>query len=63
MRDMTEPTYTNRADMCCVMKAMCELLTRQSGGAFEYSYKLDIPGNEDGSASAKERYEPDALHA
>lgn len=40
MRDVTEPTYTNRADMSCVMKAMCELLARQNGGAFEYSYKL-----------------------
>lgn len=53
MRDITEPTYTNRADMRCVMKAMCELLARQNGGAFEYSYKLSITGAEAESAFAK----------
>ena len=32
--------FTNKPDMDYIMQVLCELLSKQDGGAYEYTYKL-----------------------
>lgn len=40
MLESTDVIFENKPDADGIMKTLCELLSRQDGGSFEYKYTL-----------------------
>lgn len=40
MKKQPEIVFTNKPDMSYIMQVLCDLLARQDGGAYEYTYTL-----------------------
>ena len=50
-----EIRFENSPDINGIMKAMCELLSKQSGGAFEYTYSFGGAESEKSTGGKSQR--------